>query len=68
LDNNVAPFAESMFVRMANSEIQRLISVRTVGNQALNFAIFHLFSLFSILTDGKYQHLAVNFRPYGRKI
>jgi len=39
LDNNVAPFAESMFVRMANSEIQRLISVRTVGNQALNFAI-----------------------------
>jgi len=53
---------------MANSEIQRLISVRTVGNQALNFPIFNLFLLFSILMNEKYQHLAVNFRPYGRKI
>jgi len=31
LDNNVAPSAESMFVRTENREIQRLISVRTDG-------------------------------------
>jgi len=37
--NNVAPSAEAMFVQIENSEIQRLMSIRMDGNQALNFAI-----------------------------
>jgi len=44
LDNNVALSAESVFVRMENSEMQRLISVRMDRNQALNLAIFPKFS------------------------
>jgi len=63
LDNNVAPSAESVFVRTENSEIQRLISVRPSGRKSSVE-----FCYFPSLRMENSKILAVNFHPCGQKI
>jgi len=55
--------AESMFVRMENSEIQRLISVKRWISLAKFSCKFR-----SVRTENSELLLTVDFRPYGQKI